>query len=156
MFKIGTLGSMQCWYWSHNCGVGSSFCLGDRSEEGCIGGRFFECYQRFNGGREAAGTNGLLIEDAKNLSRCFDELLYSHTKRECNVCWGLFFRPMWHYFIGNPCHIKILLIFWVNLFKTQNKLISHSTTWIWLTWLARSLLQEVNSWSTFPLHQLGS
>ena len=29
---------------------------------------------------------GLLIEDAKNLSRYFDELLYSHTKRECNVC----------------------------------------------------------------------
>ena len=27
-------------------------------EEGCIGGRFFECYQRFNGGRKAAGTNG--------------------------------------------------------------------------------------------------
>ena len=28
---------------------------------------------------------GLLIEDAKSLSHCFDELLYSHTKRECNV-----------------------------------------------------------------------
>ena len=26
--------------------------------------------------------------------------------------------------------------FWVNIFKTQNKLISHSTTWIGLTWLA--------------------
>ena len=49
-------------------------------------------------------------------------------------CWRLFFRPTWHYFIGNPCHINILLIFWVNLFKTQNKLISHSTTWIGLTW----------------------
>ena len=46
--------------------------------------------------------------------------------------------------------------FWVNLFKTQNKLISHSTTWIGLTWPARSLLQETDSWSTFPLHQLGS
>ena len=42
-----------------------------------------------------------------------------------SCCWGLFFRPTWHYFIGNPCHINILLIFWVNLFKTQNKLISH-------------------------------
>ena len=28
---------------------------------------------------------GLLIEDAKSLSHCFDELLYSHTKRECNA-----------------------------------------------------------------------
>ena len=28
---------------------------------------------------------GLLIEDAKNLSLSFDELLYSHTKRECNA-----------------------------------------------------------------------
>ena len=28
---------------------------------------------------------GLLIEDAKNLSHYFDELLYSHTKRECNA-----------------------------------------------------------------------
>ena len=28
---------------------------------------------------------GLLIEDAKNLSHCFDELLSSHTKSECNV-----------------------------------------------------------------------
>ena len=45
--------------------------------------------------------------------------------------------------------------FWVNLFKAQNKLISHSTTWIGLTWPTRSLLQEADSWSTFPLHQLG-
>ena len=65
-----------------------------------------------------------------------------------HYCWWLFFRPTWHYFIGNPCHINKLLIFWVNLFKTQNKLISHSTTWIGLTWPARSLLQEANSWST--------
>ena len=28
---------------------------------------------------------GLLIEDAKNLSLSFDELLYSHTKSGCNV-----------------------------------------------------------------------
>ena len=28
---------------------------------------------------------GLLIEDAKNLYHCYDELLYSHTKSECNV-----------------------------------------------------------------------
>ena len=28
---------------------------------------------------------GLLIEDAKSLSHCFDKLLYSHTKRECNA-----------------------------------------------------------------------
>ena len=28
---------------------------------------------------------GLLIEDAKSLSHCFDELLYSHTKRKCNA-----------------------------------------------------------------------
>ena len=62
-------------------------------------------------------------------------------------CWGLFFRPTWHYFIGNPCHINILLIFWVNLFKTQNKIISHTTTWIGLQWPARSLLQEADSWS---------
>ena len=34
------------------------------------------------------------------------------------------FHPTWH-FIGNPCHINILLIFWVNLFKAQNKLISY-------------------------------
>ena len=27
----------------------------------------------------------LLIEDAKNLSQRFDELFYSHTKRECNT-----------------------------------------------------------------------
>ena len=73
-----------------------------------------------------------------------------------SFCWGPFFRPTWHYFIGNPYHINILLIFWVNLFKTQNKLISHSTIWIRLTWPARSLLQEADSWSTFPLHQLGS
>ena len=72
------------------------------------------------------------------------------------VCWGLFFRPTWHYFIGNPCHINILLIFWVNLFKVQNKLIFHSTTWIGLTWPVRSLLQEADSGSTFPFHQLGS
>ena len=36
-----------------------------------------------------------------------------------------FFAPTWHYFIGNPCHINILLIFLINLFKAQNKLISH-------------------------------
>ena len=60
-------------------------------------------------------------------------------------CWGPFFRPTWYYFIGNPCHINILLIFWINLFKTQNKLISHSTTWIGLTWPARFLLQETDS-----------
>ena len=71
-------------------------------------------------------------------------------------CWGPFFRPTWHNFIDNPCHINILLIFWVNLFKTQNKLIFHSTTWIGLTWPVRSLLQEVDSWLTFPFHQLGS
>ena len=40
-----------------------------------------------------------------------------------NYCWGLFFRPTWHYFIGNLRHIDISLIFWINLFKTQNKLI---------------------------------
>ena len=40
-------------------------------------------------------------------------------------------------------------MFWVNLFKTQNKLISHSTIWIGLTWPARSLLQEADSWSNF-------
>ena len=40
-------------------------------------------------------------------------------------CWGLFFRPTWHYFIGSPFHINILLIFWVNLFKAQNKFISY-------------------------------
>ena len=28
---------------------------------------------------------GLLVEDAKNLSQKFDELLYSHTKREGNT-----------------------------------------------------------------------
>ena len=28
---------------------------------------------------------GLLIEDAKRLSHSFDELRYSHTKRECNA-----------------------------------------------------------------------
>ena len=28
---------------------------------------------------------GLLIEDANQLSQCFDELLYSHTKRDCNT-----------------------------------------------------------------------
>ena len=43
----------------------------------------------------------------------------------CNKCWGLFFCPTWHYFICNPRHINILLIFWVNIFKAQNKLISH-------------------------------
>ena len=42
-----------------------------------------------------------------------------------NHCWWLFFHPTWHYFIGNPRHINILFIFLVNLFKTQNKLISH-------------------------------
>ena len=46
--------------------------------------------------------------------------------------------------------------FWVTLFKTQNKLIFHSTAWIRLTWPMRSLLQEADSWSTFPLHQLRS
>ena len=40
-------------------------------------------------------------------------------------CWGLFFRPTWHYFIGSPFHINILLIFLVNLFKAQNKFIFH-------------------------------
>ena len=30
-------------------------------------------------------TFGLLVEDAKVLSQQFDELLYSHTKRECNI-----------------------------------------------------------------------
>ena len=35
------------------------------------------------------------------------------------MCWGPFFRPIWHYFIDNPCHINILLIFWVNLFKPK-------------------------------------
>ena len=59
--------------------------------------------------------------------------------------WEPFFQSTWHYFIGNPCHINMLLIFWVNLFKTQNKLISHSTTWIKLTWPARSLLQDADS-----------
>ena len=76
------------------------------------------------------------------------------TDKVLYCCWGLFFRPMWHYFIGNLCHINILLIFLVNLFKAQNKLISHSTTWIGLAWPTRSLLQEADSWSTFPLHQL--
>ena len=71
-------------------------------------------------------------------------------------CWGPFFRSTWHNFIENPCHINILLIFWVNLFKVQNKLIFHSTTWIGLTWPVRSLLQEADSWPTFPFHQLGS
>ena len=28
---------------------------------------------------------GLLIEDTKRLSHSFDELCYSHTKRECNA-----------------------------------------------------------------------
>ena len=37
-------------------------------------------------------------------------------------------------------HINILLIFLVNLFKSSNKFISHSTTWIRLIWPARSLL----------------
>ena len=71
-------------------------------------------------------------------------------------CWGPFFRPTWHYFIGNPCHVNILLIFWVNLFKSQNKLIFHLITWIGLTWPVRSLLQEADSWPTFLFHQLGS
>ena len=42
-----------------------------------------------------------------------------------DMCWGPFFCPAWHYFISNPHHINILFIFWVNLFKAQNKLISH-------------------------------
>ena len=65
------------------------------------------------------------------------------------VCWEPFFRPTWRYFIDNPCHINILFIFWVNLFKAQNKFISYSTTWIGLTWPARSLLQEADSWFNF-------
>ena len=65
-----------------------------------------------------------------------------------SICWGPFFQSTWHYFIGNPCHINILLIFWVNLFKTQNKLISYSTPWIGLTRPARSFLQEADSWSS--------
>ena len=93
----------------------------------------------------------------------FSWITYQETSNYCSTfayeikitsCWGLFFGPTWHYFIGNPCHINILLIFCVNLFKTQNKLISYSTTWIGLTWLARSLFQETNSWSIFPLHQI--
>ena len=39
--------------------------------------------------------------------------------------------------------------FWVNLFKTQNNLISHLTIWIGLTWPTRSLLQEADSWFNF-------
>ena len=43
------------------------------------------------------------------------------TKRALNVdvCWGLFFCPTWHYFIGNPCHINILLIFWEISLKSK-------------------------------------
>ena len=44
-----------------------------------------------------------------------------------------------------PMPHQHIIIFWVNLFKSQNKLISHSTTWIRLTWPARSLLQEADS-----------
>ena len=56
-----------------------------------------------------------------------------------------------------PSHATLTYywFFWLNIFKIQNKLISHSTTWIGLTWPARSLLQEGDSWSTVPLHQLG-
>ena len=45
-------------------------------------------------------------------------------ERFATYCWGLPFRPTWHYFTSNLCHINILLIFLVNLFKAQNKLIS--------------------------------
>ena len=43
------------------------------------------------------------------------------TKRALNVdvCWGLFFCPTWHYFISNPCHINILLIFWEISLKSK-------------------------------------
>ena len=68
--------------------------------------------------------------------------MINHAKRILNICWGLFFRPTWHYFIGTPCHINILLVFWINLFKTQNKLISHTTTWIGLAWPARSYFKR--------------
>ena len=112
---------------------------------------------------------GLLVSMGQNLF-CYTKacelvdkgvgtsLMGSSCKPACaqTRCWGFFFRPTWHYFIGNLCYINILLIFLVNLFKFQNKLIAHSTTWIGLTWPARSLLQEADSWSTFPLHQFES
>ncbi|XP_075662965.1 uncharacterized protein LOC142632452 [Castanea sativa] len=41
---------------------------------------------------------GLLIEDAKKLSYCFDELLYSHTERECNTL----AHSMTKYAVGIP------------------------------------------------------
>ena len=36
---------------------------------------------------------------------------YTHRLHLFGDCWGLFFCPTWYYFIGNPCHINILLIF---------------------------------------------
>ena len=41
---------------------------------------------------------GMLVEDAKNLSQRFDELLYSHTKRECNTL----AHSMARYVVGIP------------------------------------------------------
>ena len=55
-----------------------------------------------------------------------------------------------------PMPHQYIIEFWVNLLKAQNKLISYPTIWIRLTWPTRSLLHEADSWSKFPLHQLGS
>ena len=68
-----------------------------------------------------------------------------HFQKICVQWWFMFVEDRFF----NPCHINILLIFWVNLLKAQNKLISYSTIWIGLTWPARSLLQETDSWSNF-------
>ena len=49
-----------------------------------------------------------------------------------------------------------IINFWINLFKTQNKLISYSTTRTDLIWPTTSSLQEANLRSIFLVHQLGS
>ena len=88
----------------------------------------------------------------KKVFLLYQEILKSHKTITIFQVWWLL-RIVFSAYVAllhrQPMPYQHIIIFWVNLIKAPNKLISHSTIWIELTWPARSLLQEADSWSTF-------
>ena len=80
---------------------------------------------------------------------CFYDVLARGKKTPRHFVEDRFFSPCGVTSLATHVTSTYYSFFWVNLFKAQNKLIFHSTTWIGLTWPARFLLQEADSWFNF-------
>ena len=84
-----------------------------------------------------------MVDPISKRTHCYYK--HKHKRNNKNIVEDSFFGPYGITSLATHATSTYYCSFYVNLFKTQNKLISHLTTWIGLTWPLRSLLQEADS-----------